>query len=155
VSRRPGIRPRLGPWAIRLGTITLALACLVAIGIPLATTSAVRQSQIAVGAGELPLALSDAREATSIEPGAASPQLQEAQVLEARGDLRAAASAARSATIDEPAGWSNWLVLSRIEAEDGNARAAVRAYDRARTLNPRSPLFARLASSATQPAVRR
>ncbi len=136
-----------GNLVTRFGAVALALACLVAIAIPLAATNAVRKSQ-AAAASDLPLALTYARSAARIEPGAASPQLQEAQVLEAQGKLGAAAASARRATTDEPANWSTWLVLSRIEAEDGNARAAINAYRRARSLNPRSPVFVAIAKDA-------
>jgi cytochrome c-type biogenesis protein CcmH/NrfG len=48
---------------------------------------------------------------------------------------------ARSATVDEPLSWANWLVLSRLEAEAGQAELAVRDFERARSLNPTSPVF--------------
>lgn len=148
-------RTRAAVLATRLGTIALALACLVAIGIPLATMNAVRQSQAAAAAGDLPLALADARVAASVEPRAASPQLQAAQVLEAEGDLAGAAAAGRRATANGAYDWSTWLVLSRIEAEDGHGRAAVTAYERARLLNPRSPLFKADAAAAARAPIRR
>lgn len=128
---------------MRSGLIVTALASLVAIAVPLGTASAVRQSQAAVGGGETRLALSDARSAARLEPGAASPQIQEALVLELEHDYPAALQAARKATRDEPQNWSGWLTLSRLEAESGQVRAAISAYRRARSLNPLSPLFAR------------
>jgi cytochrome c-type biogenesis protein CcmH/NrfG len=64
-----------------------------------------------------------------------------ALLLEERGDLAAAASAARGATDRESTNWRTWLVLSRIEAKRERAAAAIEAYRRARSLNPRSPLF--------------
>jgi hypothetical protein len=132
--------PRLR-LALRVGFVVAGLASLVAIGIPLATTSAVRQSQAAASAGNTTLALADARTAAKVDPSAASAQLQTALVLELRRDYAGALAAARKATADEPANWSAWLVASRLEAESGNARASVSDYRRARSLNPRSPLF--------------
>lgn len=132
-----------GAPVLRLGLIAVALACLAAIAVPLATTNAVRQSQAAATAGNTSVALTDARAAARIEPGAASPQLQSALVLELQGNFSDAAAAARKATVDEPDSWSTWLVYSRLEAEAGHARASVAAYRRARSLNPRSPLFSR------------
>ena len=129
------------PATLRAGLLVAGLACLAAISIPLATAAAVRNSQTAVLAGNSSLALSDARSATRIEPGAASAQLQVALVLELRHDLPGALDAALKATRDEPQNWSGWLVLSRLEAESGHAQASVTAYRRARSLNPRSPLF--------------
>ncbi len=136
----PGWRRFLIP---RAAAVVTALACLVAIGIPLATVSAVRKSQAAAAAGNPTLALADARSAAQLDPDAASPQLQEALVLELQHDYPAALAAARRATVNEPGNWSEWLVVSRLEAESGHAGASVAAYRRARSLNPRSPLFAR------------
>jgi len=133
-----------GQWALagmRVGLGVVALACLVAIAVPLAAVSYVRDSQAAVGAGELGAALADARSAVRVEPGGAPPELQLALVQELRGDYPAALAAARAATRDEPQNWTEWLVLSRLEAESGHPRAALVDYRRARSLNPTSPLF--------------
>jgi len=130
-----------GRIAIRLGAVVLAVACLVAIGVPLATTTAVRQSQAAVTSGDSTLALADARAATRVEPGAASAQIQLALVLELQRNFRAALVAGGRATSDEPDNWSDWLVVSRLDAEAGRPAASLAAYRRARSLNPRSPIF--------------
>ena len=127
--------------AVRAGIVVVAIACIVAIGVPLAATSAVRKSQAAASAGNTSAALADARDAIRLEPGAASPEIQTALVLELQHDLTGAAAAARQATLDEPANWQTWLVYSRLEAEAGQPSASVAAYRRARSLNPRSPLF--------------
>jgi len=130
------------PWTARAGAVVIALACLVAITIPLAATTAVRRSQEASATGNTTLALADARDALRIEPGAESAQLQVALVLEERHDFAGALIAVRRATADASTDWSAWLVRSRIEAEAGHQQASVQAYVRARSLNPRSPLFA-------------
>jgi hypothetical protein len=119
-----------------------ALAVIVAIAIPLASTALVRQSQGDARAGNLTAALSAARSAQNAQPDAATPRLQEALLLEARGGLSLAAEAARGATERESTNWRTWLVLSRIQAERGQVDAAVRSYRKARSLNPRSSLFA-------------
>jgi O-antigen ligase len=133
--------PRRLALTVRAGIVIVAVACIVVIGVPLAATSAVRQSQDAANAGNTSAALADAREAIRLEPGAASPEIQAALVLELRHDITGAAAAARQATLDEPANWQTWLVYSRLEAEAGHPTASVTAYVRARSLNPRSPLF--------------
>jgi len=135
------IGARYGGLPLRLGLVATALACVVAIGIPLAAASDVSKSQAAASAGNASSALVDARSAARLEPGAASPQLQLALVLELQHDYPAALVAARRATRDESQNWSDWLVLSRIEAESGHVKASVVAYHRARSLNPRSSLF--------------
>ena len=137
--------PGAGPsqWVVRGGLVVAAIACLIAISVPLATTSDVRKSQAAVAAGDNAVALKDANSAARVEPGAASPQLQAALVLELQHDIPRALSAARSATRDEAQNWTSWLILSRLEAEAGHARASVAAYQRAQSLNPHSRLFRR------------
>jgi hypothetical protein len=120
----------------------LAVAGLILIAIPLRGAEALDSSQREARAGNLTKALDDARTAHDRQPYAASPLMQEALVLELMKEYDAAAVEARSATRAESTNWRTWLVLSRIEAEAGNLNAAVSAYTRARSLNPRSPLFA-------------
>jgi hypothetical protein len=132
-----------GRIAARVGAVVIAVACLVSIGVPLAATNAVRQSQAAVTSGDRALALSDARAAVRVEPGAATPHIQLALVLEIRGNLREALVAGTRATKDEPDNWSDWLVVSRLNAEAGHPAASFADYRHARALNPRSPLFGR------------
>jgi cytochrome c-type biogenesis protein CcmH/NrfG len=62
-------------------------------------------------------------------------------VLEQQHRLGAAVAQARAATVKEPADWQAWLVLSRLEAEAGHPGPAVAAFERARALNPQSPVF--------------
>jgi hypothetical protein len=125
----------------RIAIAVVALAAVVAIAIPLASTSLVRQSQDRAQAGDLAGALEDAKSAENVQPDAASPRLQQALVLEAEGDLAGAAAAARAATERESTNWRLWMVLSRIEAQRGNAEAAIRDYRKARSLNPISLVF--------------
>jgi hypothetical protein len=132
-----------GRLLTRAAAVAAAVTCLVAIGVPLGTASSVRQSQRAAATGNTTVALADARSATRLEPGAATPQIQEALVFELRGDLPEAVLAARTATRNEPLNWTAWLVLSRLEAESGHAQASVAAYGRARADNPKSPVFQR------------
>ncbi len=128
-------------WAVRTAVMLAALGCLVAIGVPLATTSALRASQAAASARDEATALADAQSALRIEPGSASAALQAALVLEQQHRLSAAAAQGRAATVDEPADWQAWLVLSRLEAETGHLGPAVAAFQRARALNPQSSVF--------------
>ena len=62
-------------------------------------------------------------------------------MLEQQRAFKPALTAATRAVRDEAQNWTNWLTLSRIEAENGNAKASVRAYERAKSLNPESALF--------------
>jgi hypothetical protein len=128
-------------WPLRLGIAAVAVAAIVAIGVPYASTSQVRHSEADVRAGDLSAALSAARSAQNVQPGAAAPRLQEALVLELDGRLNEAAEAARAATAREATNWRNWLVLSRLEAKLGRTDAALRDFRRARSLNVHSALF--------------
>jgi Flp pilus assembly protein TadD len=119
----------------------LAVAGIVAIGIPTTSANALRDSQAEVRAQDLAAALGEARTAEDIEPYAASPSLQQALVLELQGDLGGALAAAREATDREPTNWRTWLVLSRLEAQADNPAGAIEAYREVRSLNPRSELF--------------
>jgi O-antigen ligase/polysaccharide polymerase Wzy-like membrane protein len=135
-----GARTALG-WPLRAGFAVLALAAIVAIAIPLASTTLLRQSEAEARAGDLDAALQKARSAQNVQPGSAAPRLQEALVLEERGNLELAGAAALAATDREPTNWRNWLVLSRIEAQRGHASAAVRDFRRAESLNRNFSLF--------------
>lgn len=138
-----GARPRRPMLGIeRAIGMLVAVACLAAVAVPLATATAVSASRSAVTHRDSGLALRDAEQAAEIEPGAASPQIQLALVYELRGDLPAALSAAQRAIANEPANWSSWLILSRLQAEAGHPAASLAAFGRARSLNPNSPLFA-------------
>lgn len=143
-----GTRPKRNgtaalPVPLRAAFAVAALAVVVAIAIPLASTSLLRQSEADAREGNFAGALSAARSAENAQPGAATPSLQQALLLEASGDLPAAAVAAHTATEMEPTNWKPWLVLSRLEAKRGRPVPARNAYRQARSLNPRSPLFVR------------
>ncbi|MDQ6914820.1 MAG: hypothetical protein M3155_03300, partial [Actinomycetota bacterium] len=67
--------------------------------------------------------------------------LQLALVSERAGDLRAARLWIGRALGMNADDWRLWLVASRIETRQGDVLAARRSYERARQLNPRSPIF--------------
>jgi hypothetical protein len=125
----------------QLSAVLVGLACLLAIAYPLATNSAVANSQSAADIGNLPLALTDAQSAVNLEPGSGQAQQQLALVYEADHNYPAAAAAARHSVVDEPQNWENWFVLFRVQAENGNAHAALVSYLKAKSLNPQSSIF--------------
>ena len=127
---------------LRLAVGAVAIAGVLIMATPLVADLLVQSSQRAAVAGDLRTALDRAQQARQVAPWAAGPRLQEALVLEAGGDLDGAADAAREATDRESTNWKPWQVLSRIEFERGDQAAGTEAYQRARSLNPRSPLFA-------------
>jgi tetratricopeptide (TPR) repeat protein len=135
MSRQAGLA-RSAAW------LALALVGVVALVVPMASGVSLRESQAQARVAHFEPALRDARTAGGWQPYAASPQLQQALVMEASADYSAAASVARKAVSAAPTDWKSWLVLSRIEAEAGRPVAAVAAYRKARSLDPRDPLFA-------------
>jgi hypothetical protein len=128
-------------WPLRAGLAIVAGAA-IAVQLPLfGAASAIRSSQEAVREGRFIDALRDATDAAESENWGASGYLQRALVLEQVGRLAPAELAAQRATELEPTNWQPWLVLGRIRAERGRVPAALDAVGRARSLNPRSPLF--------------
>ncbi len=121
----------------------LSAVAIVVTVVPLASTSALRNSQADVRAGNLEGALDQADQARRLQPYASTPRLQRALVLERAGALDGAARSTSEAIRRSPDDWRLWLVSSRIEAKRGHATASIAAYRRARALNPRSSLFAR------------
>ena len=132
-ARAPAWR-RLAPAIL---TAALAVLALIAIGLPLASESAVEQSRQQVADGDLDSALGSARDAVAIEPFASTPRLQEATTLELMGRIDEAVAAAREATTKEPTNWRPWLVLSRLETKARDVDAALSAYEEAQSLFPR------------------
>jgi hypothetical protein len=128
-------------WPIR-GGLAVAAVTAIAVQLPLfAAATAIRSSQEAARQGRFVDALGDATDAAGSESWGASGFLQRALVLEQVGRLGPAEVAAQRATELEPTNWQLWLVLGRIRAERGHVKPALAAVGRARSLNPRSPLF--------------
>jgi O-antigen ligase len=128
--------------ALRGAVAVGSLAALLAIAIPFAGTSLIRQSQSNAREGDVSAALTDARSAQNVQPGAATPRVQQALLYESVGDYPPAEEAARAATEREPTNWKTWLILSRIEAQRGKPEAALRDFRVARSLDPLSDIFA-------------
>ncbi len=119
----------------------IALLSLWAIAVPLAMTNDVRSSQAAVLKGNFQTALADAATAQNLEPDAASPRLQRALILEQLGDIGGARQAVAQAEVREPANWRIWFVASRLATEANKPRLALAYYERAKALDPTSPIF--------------
>lgn len=134
-------RARRQRLAVRAVLCAASLVALWTIIVPLGTTTAVRASQRAAGRGQFTRALNDAADAQQLEPDAASPRLQRALVLEQIRDVSGAAQAIGGAVRRAPTDWQIWLVASRIATEENRPALALSDYRKARSLNPRSPLF--------------
>lgn len=129
-------------WPLRIATIAVSILAVIAISIPLATSSLIDKSQREADQGDLSAALSSAQQASKVNPSSASAYLQKALVLEAQGNLDDAILAARKATTLEETNWRTWLILARVQAlGDAPDSAALRSYRKARSLNPDSSIF--------------
>jgi Flp pilus assembly protein TadD len=145
-SARDAAPPRPSPAAARGMTIAIVAVGLLAAGAqgwPLLAQLQIGASQDAARRGDTAAAVESASSAVDIQPWAASPRLQLALVEEQAGRLRAAGAAIGAAVRKSPDDWHVWLVAARIQAKRGELAAARRSLRRARSLNPRSPLFAR------------
>jgi tetratricopeptide (TPR) repeat protein len=128
-------------WA-RIAVATLGLSLIVAQAIPLLAQTRIEDSRAAALRGDLAKALEDADAARRLQPWAASPHLQLALVNEERGDLGSALRSIRRAIDNDPSDWRLRLVAARLETKAGLIPQARRSLERARSLNPRSPLLA-------------
>jgi Tfp pilus assembly protein PilF len=81
-------------------------------------------------------------DARALQPWASAPYLQLALLQEQLGDLRAARGRIAEAIDRNDSDWRLWLVSARLETETGNIAKARSDLRRAKSLNPRSPLFA-------------
>jgi O-antigen ligase len=139
-SRAVVPRLRVAPRAAIAGLCVLAISL---EAILLLSNMRLEQSQSAAARGDVDAARSAAVDAKSIQPWASSPYLQLALLAEQARDLPAARTNIGQALDRDARDWRLWLVSARIETEAGNISKARRDLRRARTLNPRSPLFAR------------
>jgi hypothetical protein len=134
----------------RLGLAATAIVGALAVALPLPGAILIRSSQDSFNDGDLTEAIDQAKAAEDWQPWAAAPMIQKALVLEQDGQLQAAQAAAVDGTNREPANWRNWYVLAGLDSHLGLVEQATQATEIARSLNPRSPLFASSASSEPQ-----
>jgi O-Antigen ligase len=132
----------LGSRVSRALAAVLALVVICAEGVPMLTQVRIGNSQRAARQGRSTIALAEARAAVRVQPWAASPYLQLALVQEQAGALNEAEATIQQAIQRDGQSWQLHLVAARIETELGRIPAARRSYERARSLDPRSPLFA-------------
>lgn len=132
-------RPSRG---LRIVAPVLAVAAIAVLALPWLSEREVRDSRAAALSGRTADAVDAARAAQRLTPWAASPHLQHALVLEGSGDLHDARHEIARAELRAPSDWRIPLVAARMARTAGDAVAARSALERARRLNPRSPLFA-------------
>jgi hypothetical protein len=142
-TRAPGAArgPRLRV-APRAAVVAVCAVVVCLEGILLLSHMRLEQSQSAATRGDTDGAVSAALDAKSLQPWASSPYLQLALLEESSRDLSAARNSIGEAIDRDASDWRLWLVSARIETELGNIPQARQDLQRAKTLNPRSPLFA-------------
>jgi hypothetical protein len=133
---------RVIPGGARVVVATIGLSLIVAQAIPLLAQTRIEDSRAAAVRGDLAKALDDANAARKLQPWAASPHLQLALVNEETGDLGSALRSIRRAIDNDPSDWRLRLVAARLEVKAGLIPQARRSLERARSLNPKSPLLA-------------
>jgi hypothetical protein len=131
--------------AVRGAAIAAGVLLVVAQAIPWLSDLQLRASAAAVRRSDGGAAIRDAHQARRLQPWAASPYLQLALVYEQFGRLTAARDAIGAALDRSPLDWRLWLVSARLATEAGDLAAGRAGLLHAASLNPRSPLFARIA----------
>ena len=111
-------------------------------GVPLLSQLRIKDSQAYVNSGNTNQAIRAAMDARNLQPWAASPYLQLALVAEKEGQFEQAHNWINSAIKRDPSDWHLWLVASRLDIELGDSKGAQQSLKQAKSLNPRSPIFA-------------
>lgn len=116
-------------------SIVLASGVAIATLLPgLAMTNYLDASTASARSGDRQLAITQADEATSVAPWAASAFAQRALAKESSGDLRGASADIAIAERKEPTNWRWPFIATRIYAARGKTAPALSAYRRARAL---------------------
>ena len=111
-------------------------------GVPLLAQLRIKDSQAYAKIGNTNEAIRAAMDARNLQPWAASPYLQLALVAEKENRLEQAHNWIDSAIKRDPTDWHLWLVSSRLEIKLGDSKSAQKSLAKAKSLNPRSPIFA-------------
>lgn len=122
--------------SVLLGAVSSAAIILCSIG--LIAPRAVERSQHLASVGNTTGASDAAAEGARLAPFAVTPLLQLANLRFELGDARNSALAALAVTRREPKNWRGWYLLARARALQGKNVEAIKAFKRARELNPRS-----------------
>jgi O-antigen ligase len=144
VALRAPVRAEQKPSRLGVGVAVIAIgwAILIVAGVSWLTAQRISDSQAAVRHGDAAAARRSALDGKSLEPWAASPYVQLALVAELEGRFGEARRWIQGAIQRDPEDWRSWYLAARIERESGLPVEAARSYAQARSLNPRSPVFA-------------
>jgi hypothetical protein len=134
--------PPLSPRAVAVLTAVVLIPLCVFAALDTVAQLRLGESERAASRGDGEAAISEAHAARALEPWSAAPLLRLALAEERYGSLAVARTAIEEAVRRDGSDWRLWLIAARLEAKAGDVRAAGRSLARARSLNPRSPLFA-------------
>jgi cytochrome c-type biogenesis protein CcmH/NrfG len=130
-------RPGAAAAVIGLAALTLILAWL--IWQPLRSADALSASLSAAARGDTVEAVTQARDAASIDPVSIEPLQILSSLYIGAHDLTAAREQFVKATQRQPDNPESWLGLGNFELQQGQTRAAYRSLLRAIRLNPLDP----------------
>lgn len=136
--------PALGPavtrpasrFGVGVATLLVGWVAILASASTLAMEVKLDDSRDAFDRGDVPAAIEDAEEASSLQPWAAAPYLQQARLLLRSGDLDGAERAASEAVERAPEDWVPWVDRARILLAQGDVAEAVKASARVAELRP-------------------
>jgi hypothetical protein len=134
--------PLLSPRAVSVVTAVVLLPLCALAVLDAVTQLRLVESEHAAARGDGGAAISEAQAARALQPWSAAPLLRLALAEERYGSLQVARTAIEEAVRKDAADWRLHLIASRLQAKAGDVEAAARSLDAARSLNPRSPLFA-------------
>ncbi|MGH2957576.1 MAG: tetratricopeptide repeat protein [Solirubrobacterales bacterium] len=127
-----------------LGTIAFAWAAVIAAGLVVLTEVKLDQSREAAAERRLDEGIDRALEARTVQPWSPEPYTQLALLEEERGDYERAIERLRQAEARDPEDWRLAVIEARLQRARGDQNAARQALERARSLNPLSPVLAGL-----------
>jgi O-antigen ligase len=137
----PSVDPRTRFTFERFSVLAVGIALMAAQAVPYVVATWVGDSKQAAARGDLASAAAHADDAASLQPWASSARVQLALVHEQQGRLRDAASDIGLAIRNNHSDWRTWLIDARIHSELGYDDKAREYLAKARSLNPRSPVF--------------
>ena len=137
----PGGEPPRRAFGWGVATLLAGWAAVWIAGVLLLAEVKLDDSRAAVDRGDLSTAAQDASDASTLQPWAAEPRLELALAAETAQDLPAARREVAEAIDRAPEDWSLWYVAGRIEQRADKERAAAAAFEQAKSLNPRAPIF--------------
>ena len=136
----PGHSLKRNAYWLGAGTVVAAWVAIIAAGLVVLTELRLEQSREAAARGEVEDAVDDALAARTVQPWSPEPYTQLALLEELRGDFDQALVRLHQARERDSEDWRLALIEARLQQGRGDELAAREALERARVLNPSSPI---------------